>query len=155
MAFHTGTGTIVYDPYRGGMKTRTNWWCVLNIDTEITRYYRWWLEYERHIHLQPPSWDAHCSIVRGERPARQFESVWKKYHDNKIEFQYEHGNVMSDVSHRTDPGAIVNTGGVYYFIRVECPQLDHIRSELGLRTGYSYHLTIGRTYEYTPRKRGR
>jgi hypothetical protein len=36
------TGLIVYDPNRGTMKTRITNWCVLQVDKEITRYYRWW-----------------------------------------------------------------------------------------------------------------
>ena len=42
----TGTGIIRYDPPRPGLKTRIKWWCVVDIDREITRYYRWWVKKE-------------------------------------------------------------------------------------------------------------
>lgn len=152
-----GTGFIQYDPPRPGMQHRTNWWCVINLNKEITRYYRWWLSYQKHIHLQPPSWDAHISIVRGEKPRPEFIEVWKKYQGKKVEFTYHHGLIRVDKSHRTDARAKNAVGGEYHFIDVECPQLDEIRNELGLITGFNYHFTVGRTYEYEARKpkRGR
>lgn len=150
-----GTGIIQYDPKRPGMKHRTDWWCVLNLDTELTRYYRWWLEHERHIQLDEPSWPAHISIIRGENPNNQFLDVWKKHQGQKLNFFYKHGDLQVGRSQRTDSKAELATGGEYYFINVECPKLDEIRTELGLRTGFNYHFTIGRTHEYIARKRGR
>lgn len=150
-----GTGMIMYDPYRPGMKHRTDWWCVVNVNKELTRYYRWWLEFEKHLHLQPPSWDAHISIVRGEKPRPEYIENWKKYQGERIEFTYTHGLIKVDRSQRTDERAAKATSGDYYYIDVECPRIDEIRKELGLRTGFNYHLTIARSYEYIARKRGR
>lgn len=150
-----GTGIIQYDPHRPGMKHRTNWWCVVNVNKELTRYYRWWLEFEKHLHLQPPSWDAHISIVRGEKPCPEFIELWKKYQGQRVDFTYEHGIIRVDRSHRTDDRAKNAVGGEYYFIDVKCPLFDEIRKELGLKIGYSYHLTVARSYEYIARKRGR
>jgi hypothetical protein len=149
MDFHRGSGVIVYDPYRGEMKRRTNGWCVVEVDREITRYFRWWMKYEKHIHLQPPAWDAHISIVRGEKIDPKFQHVWKKYHGKKVDFFYEHVNTYrmarSGLSGSADDG-------VYYWVDVECPLMDTIRSELGLRKGWKFHITFGRTYEYEARK---
>lgn len=139
----TGIATIQYDPHRGHMQRRTQWWCVAEVDTEITRYCRWWLRTARHIHLQPPAWDAHISIVRGERPSQEHQALWKRFHGKRLNFKYDHFEfrVQEDI----------NNGGEFYWIDVECPQMDQIRAELGLRTGFRYHLTIGRTYEYEAR----
>lgn len=147
-----GTGIIQYDPPRPGMQARTQWWSVATLNREITRYYRWWLEFEKHIRLQPPAWDAHISIVRGEKPRPEFMDVWKKHQGKQIEFFYKHGAIRVDRSQRTDDRADKAIGGDYYFIDVKCPFLDEVRTELGLRTGFSYHFTIGRTYEYEARK---
>lgn len=147
-----GTGIIHYDPPRPGMSRRTDWWCIVKLDKEITRYYRWWLSYEKHIHLQPPSWDAHISIVRGERPKPELIELWKKHQGKRVEFYYDHGNIRVDRSQRRDERAANAVGGEYYFIDVQCPVLDEIRTELGLRTGYNFHFTVGRTYEYEARK---
>ncbi|MGZ8924510.1 MAG: hypothetical protein ACXW2E_01375 [Nitrososphaeraceae archaeon] len=150
--YHKGHGFLQYDPYRGEMKHRTNWWCVINVDREITRYYRWWLSFEKHIHLQQPAWDAHISCVRGERPSPEYLDLWKKYQGERVEFLYKFNNIRVDRSQRTDERAKDAVGGLYYFIDILCPRLDEIRAELGLRTGFNYHLTVGRTYEFVARK---
>ena len=95
----TSVGKIKYDPYRGSMKNKTEWWAVLEVDREITRYYRNWINKEvfnpmeiNHDNqpkemkekypvtiLHPPSWDAHVSIIRGEKPRNDLMHLWKKY----------------------------------------------------------------------------
>ena len=131
-----GTGRIVYDPFRAG-KFDPNW-CVVEVDTEITRYYRYWLQKEKHIILQKPSWDAHISVVRGERRANKYPQLWKKYHGQKVDFLYEHG-VVRCARDKDQPG-------LFYWVDVECPLLNKIRTELDLPTGMRFHVTIGRTY---------
>lgn len=133
---HSSQGQIIYEPFRGEMKT-SPWWCIVDCDREITRYYRWWLQREKHIHLQQPSWDAHISIVRGESTVKQ-SAAWKKYHKQKVLFEYEHGAIRS-APDKDQPGT-------FYWIDVECPMLSEIRRELGLPVGFRFHLTIGRTY---------
>jgi hypothetical protein len=137
--WHSGTGTIIYDPWRGEMKRRTKNWAVVDVDREITRYYRWWVMKEKWIELYQPSWDAHISIVRGERlPNPEF---WKKYHGRKIEFKYKHEVRRSgDTTGNDRPDH-------YWFVEVDAPFLNEIRTELGLVTGWKFHLTIGRTYD--------
>lgn len=149
MAYHTSTGSIIYNPYRGEMKRRTKGWCIITVDKEITRYYRWWLQYQYHIHLQPPSWDAHISVVRAEPIQDEFQQYWKKYDKRRVEFSYEHGYIHKFRSGRNDEN---NVPGDYYVINVKCPIIDEMRNELGLKVFNNYHLTIGRTYEYQARK---
>lgn len=132
------TGKIVYDPYRGDMKSSTPWWCIVELDTEITRYYRWWLRREKHIILQQPSWDAHITVIRGERECAKHPALWKKYHGKRVNFTYEHG-ILHSAKDKDQPGH-------FWWITANCPELDELRKELGLRTGYQYHITIGRTY---------
>jgi len=138
-----GSGKIIYDPHRGDMKGRTQWWCVVDVDKEITRYYRWWLQKEKHIILQKPAWDAHISVIRGEFACSKKPHLWKKYSGQKVDFEYEHGNLkVAD-----DPD-----GGKFYWIDVECQTLNEIRKEFDLPKGWRYHITIGRTYDYVARK---
>lgn len=140
------TGRILYDPPRPGMKRRTQWWAIVSVDREITRYMRYWINQQRNPlkldghDLCQPSWDAHISIVRGEQP-RQNEHLWRKYHGQKIDFYYDHNVRQSgDTTGWDRPNH-------FYFINVDCPFLDQIRQELGLITNWRYHLTIGRTYD--------
>lgn len=136
---HRGSGKVVYDPKRGGMKSNTTNWCVIELDREITRYYRWWLQKERHIILQQPAWDAHISVVRGERLTPEQMKMWKKQQGRIVDFVYEHGDIQ--VSKDKD------APGYFFWIRVDCPAVDEIRTELGLVASWKYHhITIGRTY---------
>lgn len=139
MNWHKGEGRIVYDPPRGLMKANTNWWCVINVDREITRYYRWWLQKEKHIILQQPAWDAHISVIRGENSVERNAHLWKKHNGKRVQFKYEHGDIQMSKD-RDAPG-------YFYWIRVNCSAVDEIREELGLIASWKYHhLTIGRTY---------
>lgn len=143
-----GTGIIQYDPHRGGMKKRTQWWCIANIDREITRYYRWWLDKEilnplnlDKAGLDQPSWDGHISIVRGEQPYPDKMHLWKKYQGKKIEFFYEHVFWY-------DIGRDNKQPGYFFTVDVQSKQLMDIRLELGYKADWNFHITVGRTYQY-------
>jgi len=140
-----GNGVLVYDPYRHGMKTKTDWWIILNTDSEICRYYRWWVWRRYMIELKQPSWSAHISCLRGGRPRPDKMHLWKKYQGEKIEFQYspnirQTGDTTGD--DRPDH---------YWFVDVWSERLNEIRAELGFTNEFhgkpiKYHLTVGRTY---------
>lgn len=137
--YHHSTGKIIYDPKRPGMRSRTHWWCIVTVDREITRYYRWWIK--RHFHikgLHKPSWDAHISIIRGEKPSPELMHLWKKYNYEDVSFKYRHEPKM--VPHRK------GGDGHYWVIDVECPRLLEIRKELQRPYHWSTHITVGRTY---------
>lgn len=144
---HYGTGIIQYDPYRAGMKRRTQWWCVVDVDKEITRYYRWWinkmqnpLQFEE-LNLKQPSWDAHISVIRGEQPFADKMHLWKKYHKKKVTFEYNHvGDYYLGIPRKGE------APGQFYIVDVHCPELIQIRKEFGFKTDWSLHLTFGRTY---------
>jgi hypothetical protein len=141
------TGKLIYDPRRPGMKRRINWWSVIMVDREITRYYRWWVKRMfwgrtsvNENWLCEPSWNAHISVVRGEKPPLDKMNLWKKYHGEIIEFHYEHYPI------RGGSNTSSTEKGQFWLIEVHCPRITEIRDELGLKTFYKYHLTIGRTY---------
>lgn len=138
----TGYGKIIYDPYRGAMKRKTQWWAIASVDREITRYYRWWLQRELHLkRLFAPAWDAHISIVRGEEPRDELKGLWGKLHEWKVPFEYSHNvRQAGDTTGQTDEK------GHFWFVDVWCPTFLEIRDELGLRTHYKFHLTVGRIY---------
>jgi len=143
------TGIITYDPYRGGMKRRTAWWCVANIDREITRYYRWLImrEYWAHTAINPdwlkgPAWDAHVSVVRGEEPrGEDLKELWKKYDGERVTIEYDSYPQFNKVT--TGFGG---KPGTFWFINAYCPEITYIRNELGLKTFHNSHLTIGKVY---------
>jgi hypothetical protein len=138
--WHEAKGKLIYDPVRSGLKTKNKGWVVINADNEIARYYRWWVQKERWIELCQPSWGTHVSCVRGEGIRDVYQPLWKKHDGEIITFEYEHNVRRSGDT----------TGGDrpewFWFVDVRCPRIDEIRAELGLRTFFKYHMTIGRTY---------
>ena len=139
--WHKGTGKIVYNPWRGALKKKRNWWCVVEVDTEITRYYRWWIERRYHVKgLCKPSWDAHISIIRGEKPREDLMHLWKKYDGQIVEFEYkQHPRQSGDTTGGDRPDN-------FWFVEVKAPQLIDIRKEFELPYNWSLHLTVGRTW---------
>lgn len=140
-----GTGKIIYDPHRPGLKSKTDWWCVANTDSEICRYYRWWVWRRYMIKLEKPAWGAHISIIRGEVPQEQFRDGWKKHHGEIIEFEYSPIVRYSGDTTGDRPNW-------FWFVDVWCPKMNDIRKELGLKwrddngEPFKFHITIGRTY---------
>lgn len=135
------TGKIVYDPPRPGMRKNTKWWCVINVDREITRYYRWWLTRQYHIKgLYPPSWDAHISVIRGEKPANDLKHLWKKYDGKIITFEYEHNPYTGNAVGRK------SAFGAFWQVEVRCDFGLQIRREFGLNAHWPLHLTVGKDH---------
>ena len=128
------SGKIVYDPFRAQMKKRTEWWAVIEVDKEITRYCRHLVEKEYGVRLLPPAWDAHVSIIRGESIAKQNQSLWKKYHGQSVDLK-----ITLDLSR-----AKRECGKHFWFVDVECQRALDIRAELGRPSNWPPHLTIGR-----------
>lgn len=130
------TGRIQYDPPRGRMKSNRPGWCVLNMDREITRYYREVAKKRFHIELIPPSWDAHVSIFRGESHLVKHPD-WKKYDGMDLEVTYspfikQTGDTTDDHSHR------------FFFIDVQSPFIKEMRDTMKVPSDWSFHLTIGK-----------
>lgn len=146
--WHKSTGRISYDPPRPGMKGDQRWWAILRCDPEITRYYRWWVDKEilnpldmDKLGLKKPSWDAHISIIRGEKPRPADMHLWKAYEGQVVEYEYRH---VVRRSGDTTPGERPEH---YWFVEVRAPKLIEMRKEFGFPYHWSLHLTIGRTYD--------
>lgn len=69
-------GRIVYDPSRG--KKTDPHWCIIEVDKEITRYYRYLFKKRFGYDLYSPSFDAHVSLLKGfETPKIEIYGVEK------------------------------------------------------------------------------
>ena len=155
-------GIIRYDPIRNGINSvdrngRTNrdkWWVILQTDPEICRYYRWWvnarvlnpLGFEKRkdaikhgFHfIDRPSWGAHSSIIRGERPDAGHIHLWKKYDGKRIEYEYKHEVRQTSMDRDGHDN--------YWFVEVRCKFLEDLRVELGRPIKWKFHMTVGRTW---------
>lgn len=129
----TGTGTIVYDPVRMGMKQNTKWWCIVNVDNgnEIARLFRWHLS--RHfldgIDFVQQSWNCHVSIIRGEIPSQDTMHLWGKYNNQKVSFEYS---------------VELKQNKEFWFVEIEAPHLVNIRKEFCKPADWPLHMTIGK-----------
>lgn len=121
---------------------RSGWWCVVNVSPEITRYYRWLTcKTIPGLRLYAPSWDAHVTVIRGERPPASKMHLWKAYQGKRVEM-WMNCEVQFNRSKATD-----EKSGTFYFIEVESNDLTNIRAEFGFPTNWKHHLTIGRTWD--------
>lgn len=151
-------GRIKYDPYRGRMKKNTKFWCVVETDPEICRYYRWWVDRSLlNITMEPgfglfqPSGGAHISVIRGERDVRKakdggkvpwedINALWGKYDGREVDFLYSPNVRVSGDTTGDRPSH-------YWFVEVDCPFLKQIREEFDLPSDWKLHMTVGRTYD--------
>ncbi len=160
-------GYLKYDPTTPNSKNE-KWWAMLKCDENLTAYYRYWLSkcwivkgsgriwsreqeiqtdddweiFNRGVKLHRSVWGSHISVVRGEEPHPKDAKYWKKYENRKIWFEY-------------DP-EFLNSNGRHWWVRIISPELEDIRSELGLSripqifddrknkfVNSPFHITIG------------
>lgn len=92
----------------------------------------------KSVRLQKPRYPMHISVVRKEVVPRL--DLWGKYEGQAVRFRY-------------DPQAYNDE--TYYWLRVHCPILMHVRRELGLSSlsdlarppdmALCFHCTFGNT----------
>ena len=142
-------GKLIYDPIRN-MEKNTKWWCVLEIDEEIARYYRNFVDKEwvladhstlKRRYLKPPH-KAHISIIRGEKPQKNIQD-WNKYKKGKL-VSFKYSNKIRQTSFHKDGK------DYFWFIEAIFPEYNQIRSHFGLptqRNGNEFkgHITIATT----------
>lgn len=154
-------GYLKYDPVSTATKYK-KWWLLLKCDDGLTSYYRWWIGKEfgykipssswlekagiepvtsnewlvtQHgVHTTRSAWGSHISVVRGEKP--NVERVWKKYENKKIWFEY-------------NPEYMTNNGK-HWWIKAISPQLEEIRTEMGLTPQPTYRCWDDGTIKINP-----
>jgi hypothetical protein len=111
----------------------------MEVDKEITRYFRWFIKRRYHLHsLIAPSWDAHVSVVRGEKPEDDLKHLWKKHDGKVVEFKYsvEVERILEKDNR--------NTNDIVWAVRIDAPALMDVRKELHRPTNWGLHLTVGK-----------
>jgi hypothetical protein len=137
---HETVGQLVYDKnVTVNAVGKHVWWARVFVDKNILYYYAWHLKkYGISIQLGVKP-GPHVTFVRGEDPPNK--QIWGK--DQEIVLYYSH---------------IVRGDNDYHvWVDAKSPQLDQLRSDLGLPPkpqkylsdgrilASSYHITIGRT----------
>ena len=120
-------GTVRYSPKLLGNQEK--WWIVVDCDPGLGNYYRhlYWLARHRTERIQKPAWSDHITVVRNEEPPNKV--AWMKHQGRRIEFRC---------------GNVPRTNGLYWWLDVNCLELDKIREELGLsEPEIPFHLSFG------------
>lgn len=117
-----------------GKVTYYNDYCVAYVDNELAKYYRSMIP--KSIRITKQKYDSHLTIVRkGAEFPKKLEN-WGIHDGQEIEIWYN---------------PVVETCGTYFWLRAISPEVEQIRSELGLpkyrfdAPDASYHITIGNT----------
>lgn len=123
---HVASGVIQFDPGQG-TKHFDPWWMLVICDTEIIRYYSWFLKrYGKPVWLSR-LWGAHVSVIKHEEPPKK--ELWGKPIPEVV---FRHSNIV-----RSD-------NDKHAWVDVYSPQLSEIRQSMGLPAKEWFHLTIGR-----------
>jgi hypothetical protein len=145
---------IVYEPSRAGMKRNTKWWAVADLGwrgADLIRYYQQFVEKspghfgETQIQLFDPSWGAHVTFARGERPRNKLN--WGKLDGKIITLKY------SNLVRRSGDDGRLGRPEHFFFVDVESDELGALREEYygpnPYRTDgkWNFHMTIGRQYQ--------
>jgi hypothetical protein len=124
------TGKLVYEPSRPNMrkqyKLKT---LVLNlVYDDLANLYRFFVKQKYGIHLDPPMWGNHITVIRGdEKPPRP--ELWKAYEGEFMDIE------ISPHIYKTRN---------FWTLPVKSKRLHDIRKELGFKNYHEMHLTIGR-----------
>lgn len=106
-------------------------WLILLVDDEIAEYYRHLIHlWDRRLKLQHPKHGDHITVIAGKYEDVGNHPNWKKYHRQEVDFEYS---------------IDIGSDGCYFWLPVECKQIEDIRVELGLpsKIPIPWHLTVG------------
>lgn len=149
------SGVIRFDPDRGNMKKRTEWWCVIELDdSELADYYRWFVDRNwcdadsskiKRRYLKSPHM-THISLVRGEKPTQNVHLWGKHLADVRVTFRY------NNQIRQTSNAYYANEPDKFWFIDTEWEPYVGFRKTFGLPWEYKNkpfrsHMTIARTFD--------
>jgi hypothetical protein len=127
MKFYTAKGTI---RYKGG-------WVIVECPHDIVNYYKFWIEKFLWKKISTSYHKPHITVLAGKHEqGLDKHPLWGKYEGKVVEFKY-YSHIYTDNEWFFK--------GQYFWLRVECPFLEDLRKELGLKPHlkFPYHLTVG------------
>lgn len=121
------TGIIVYDPVRPKQQNAP-FWCVAEIDKDITAYYRQQFLKRFGVELYAPAFDAHVSIMKGYQNDKIL-SEWKYKDQTDVIIQFDHRMWWNDK---------------HVWLNTYFPEFFEIRQFYEIKNENRGHLTIGK-----------
>lgn len=131
-------GQLLYNPIRPLLK-RDDQACTLILDLpkdDLAAYYQWFIQhqYGQWLKLQSPMFGAHVTVVRPQE-VDESNPLWLAYEGQKLNIEY----------------GFVERHWEFWSLNVFSQELVEIRRELGLRTDFRLHITIGRQFDWQPK----
>jgi hypothetical protein len=100
-------------------------WIVVEAPYDIVNYYKWWVEKFIWKKISTSYHKPHITVLAGKHEkGLDKHPLWGKYEGKEVEFKY-----FSRIE--TDDRYL--SYGRYFWLRVECPFLAQLRTELGLK----------------------
>jgi hypothetical protein len=112
-------------------------WITVDAPHDVVNYYKWWVEKFLGKKISTSYHNPHITVLAGKHEqGLSKHPLWKKYDGKELDFLYQ-----SEIY--TDHDWFFR--GQYFWLRVECPFLAQVRTELGLKPNLKWplHLTIG------------
>lgn len=112
-------------------------WIIVEIPHSVINYYRFWVEKFTGKKISTSYHGCHITVLAGKHEkGLSSHPLWGKYEGKVVEFKY-------DSKIYTDNDWMFL--GKYFWLRVECPFLNKLRTELGLKPELKWplHATIG------------
>lgn len=127
------SGKLIYQPtpkYQlRKQRNVDNHHTIITASTGLSDYYRWWINKQLHLFLQPPMLGEHISLFNGkENVDDRNASLLQQLNGTIIQYEYS---------------VVVEQHWKFWTLPVRSSQMDNIREQFGL-TPYHYHITIGR-----------
>ena len=145
------TGIIKFDPpdYTAKHQNQSSWKRIAMVDigSDISDYYAWFIERRYNIGLAPPLRGPHVTFINDrERDVKgDWEAVKKKWEGKEVE-------IILDINPKTDSAN--EHSKFHWWINIPHEhrgQLQGIRAELGLKKPFfGLHMTIGRAVDVAP-----
>lgn len=110
---------------------------IIYVHPSIIFYYKFWIEKFIGKKISTSYHRPHITILLSKREGNLIKHPnWTKHHNKTVQFKY-YSKIYTD-----NEWFFL---GQYFWLRVECPIIYQIRSELGLKpnSGLSPHCTIG------------
>lgn len=127
MKFYTTKGVI---RYKGD-------WIIVECPHDVVNYYRFWVQKFLGKKISTSYHKPHITVLAGKHErGLSKHPLWGKYEGKVVEFKY-YSHIYTDHEWFTR--------GKYFWLRVECPFLEMLRLQLGLKPQLRWplHLTVG------------
>ena len=103
---------------------------IVKVANDIGALYRWLLEKQYGIKLDPPAFGCHVTILDGRRPVKaDKESILKSIDKKNITLEYS---------------PYIYRHWEFFAVKVKSNALNEIRTSLGHQPTDTFHITIGR-----------